>query len=65
MEAHCVFYKVRTESVAYTNAYSLSAKVMHIVFELTKAIRSLTLILLFNYTSKFKIKYGNDKNKCI
>jgi len=67
MEAHCVFYKAQTDSVASTKAYSVSAKPMCIAVELTctNAIRNLTLIVLFNYTSKFKIGLGNVKNKCI
>jgi hypothetical protein len=44
MEAHCVSYKVRTYSVASTNAYSLSAKPTRIAVELTNEIQNLTLI---------------------
>jgi hypothetical protein len=65
MEANCVFHNLRTDSVASTNAYSLSAKPMRTEVDLIKTIRNLTFILLFNYTSKLKIKFGNDKNKYI
>jgi hypothetical protein len=47
METHCVFYKVRTDSVAYTNAYSLNAKPLRTAFGLTNEIQNLTLMLLF------------------